>query len=154
MTDYIPYPTRMLMLVSRSPLTPAEDHDNRSWEREELEREKAQVQRFAADQSQRALENRTLILDAADKHDDFITDLERQATERRIEPGAAVRAVKEAEQRIEELRRLRTQASDQMAQATYLQERPHEYLDDLYSRYPGIGERPIPPHGQIVRGLL
>lgn len=153
MSGHESYADRCYELSSRSVQSPAEDRGNDAWRRDYNAAEAQQVQASAAQMSQRAWQDLTAALERTDNMSDFLFDLQRQANERRVEPSAAVSALKEAQQRLAELRGMRHRVSDQMAQAIHWNERPHEVMDMLWAKFPGMGERPVPPYGQIVRGI-
>ena len=156
MTDHVPYGQRMVERVLSDTIaasfTPAEIDQIKAWGKQQDTDDAAQVRSWAADVSHAAYEQRSNALETANEVFDFLADLQTQSHERRIEASAAVSALKEGEERLAHLRRLRERLAGQVTQAIYLNEKPHEVIDDLWRRFPAIGDRPTPPHAHITRG--
>lgn len=132
-------------------LPPAEIEQNEAWGKQYDEYEKSQVHGWAAEQVQRALADRERALQFADEAFGALTELQTSANERLIKPSDAVSALNEAERRLDDLRSLQKRVKDQADQATFLQEQPHQFLDDLWRRYPAMGDRATPPHWYLAR---
>ena len=155
MSDYISYGQRMVAAVLNNPssvaLTPGEVDRVKAWGKQQDEEDAAQVREWAADLSQRAYAEHQNAMAVADEVYEFLAGLQMNANERRVRPGAAVTALQEAEQRLHRLRVLRKRVADQAAQAVYLNEQPHQVMDEMWRKFPGIGDRPTPPHGNLGR---